>query len=439
VYGEAIDDDSFYQKPAERGARRSQKGGGNWDTQKKQNHNDLYYQDNPEVWGVKSRAPGTKQRYTKKRVNHTIGDSGAKSVSTAQNETKRVRKTRERSAENILSEEQFATLMATLEMVARGNNKGTRADWNKSKGYAETLGKKFTYLTPKQRRENQEVKGKTAWPVSVKEDYNEVYYEQNKDHWKKQAMNLNAEEREMLAEMLAEIEAGTKHKDHATKNVKSTISDDLWGEGDHSDPVYHAAYQSEWRDKRQAEDVEASDEEILAEMLAEIESSEEEAELQAEEPVASEEEAELQAEEPVASEDMAMMYASEPMSMEEVSMEEPVASEEEAGQNDPHHFAEDMMGLSDEEAGLDPKLARIFSAGDEMQEATGHEGEDVGPGNASENGGESPSAKSASFRPQTTARQSSVKTLGNISREASSASDELSKLWESAPDVSKFF
>ena len=47
--------------------------------------------------------------------------------------------------------------------------------------------------------------------------------------------------------------------------------------------------------------------------------------------------------------------------------------------------------------------------------------------------------KSASFRPQTQARQASVKTLGNISREASSGSDELSKLWESAPDVSKFF
>ena len=124
---------------------------------------------------------------------------------------------------------------------------------------------------------------------------------------------------------------------------------------------------------------------------------------------------------------------------EETTMVAPMASEDLADQNDPHHFAEDIMGLSDDEVGIDPKLARIFSAGDEMQDATGNEGEDVGPGNASEEDGESASEKSASFRPQTTARQSSVKTLGNISREASSASDELSKLWESAPDVSKFF
>lgn len=440
-YGDAIDDDNFYQKPEERGARRSQKGGGMWDKQVKQNHNDLYFRDNPQIWGVKSRAPGEKPRDTKKNVNRTIGEGGAKSVSTAQNETKKVRKTRTREAENILSEEQFANLMATLEMVARGNNKGTRDDWNKDKGYAKTLGKAFTYMEPEERVDNQRTKGKSGWPLAVKEEYNGEYYLQNKEHWKKQAMNLSAEEQEMLTEMLAEMQAGTKHKDHATKDTPSSISGDTWGEGDHDDKDYHAAYQSMWRDKRQAEDVEASDEEILADMLAEIESSEEEAEeAQAVDPILSEEEeAELQAEEPVASEDMAMMYASEPMSMEEVSMEEPVASEEEAGQNDPHHFAEDMMGLSDEVAGLDPKLARIFSAGDEMQEATGHEGEDVGPGNASENGGESPSAKSASFRPQTTARQSSVKTLGNISREASSASDELSKLWESAPDVSKFF
>ena len=47
--------------------------------------------------------------------------------------------------------------------------------------------------------------------------------------------------------------------------------------------------------------------------------------------------------------------------------------------------------------------------------------------------------KKASYRPRTSARKAAVKTLGNISREASSASDELSKLWESAPDVSRFF
>lgn len=55
---------------------------------------------------------------------------------------------------------------------------------------------------------------------------------------------------------------------------------------------------------------------------------------------------------------------------------------------------------------------------------------------------EKSSSKKASFspRPSINSRKASVKTLGNISRTASkSDSNELSKLWESAPDVSKYF
>ena len=55
---------------------------------------------------------------------------------------------------------------------------------------------------------------------------------------------------------------------------------------------------------------------------------------------------------------------------------------------------------------------------------------------------ETTSSKKASFspRPSINSRKASVKTLGNISRTASkSDSNELSKLWESAPDVSKYF
>jgi hypothetical protein len=94
-------------------------------------------------------------------------------------------------------------------------------------------------------------------------------------------------------------------------------------------------------------------------------------------------------------------------------------------------MAEDVMGLhmASDNVDVDPKLARIFQAADE--EASEEE--------ASEEEATATTQKSASFRPQTQARQASVKTLGNISREASSASDELSKLWESAPDVSKYF
>ena len=89
--------------------------------------------------------------------------------------------------------------------------------------------------------------------------------------------------------------------------------------------------------------------------------------------------------------------------------------------------AEDPMGLdSVADMQIDARLASIFTAGEEGEVAEETEAEETDAG------------KKASYRPSTQARQASVKTLGNISREASS-SDELSKLWESAPDVSKFF
>jgi hypothetical protein len=126
------------------------------------------------------------------------------------------------------------------------------------------------------------------------------------------------------------------------------------------------------------------------------------------------------------------------MASEDMASEE-VASDEMATHHmSESHESEDIMGLdmmSGEEMGLDPKLARIFQAAEEVAEDS-EASEEVAEETAEE---AVATKKSASFRPQTTARQASVKTLGNISREASSASDELSKLWESAPDVSKFF
>jgi len=114
---------------------------------------------------------------------------------------------------------------------------------------------------------------------------------------------------------------------------------------------------------------------------------------------------------------------------------------------------EDVMGLDSSEAqasAMDPKLARIFQAADEAEEEAEEEApeeeaeeEEVKMTDDEEEEEEKPApkkseAKKASYRPKAPARQASVKTLGNISREAS-ASDELSKLWETAPDVSKFF
>ena len=49
------------------------------------------------------------------------------------------------------------------------------------------------------------------------------------------------------------------------------------------------------------------------------------------------------------------------------------------------------------------------------------------------------SKKKASLRPQPKRASKGAKTLGGVSKEASSEVSDLSKLWESAPDVSKFF
>ena len=96
--------------------------------------------------------------------------------------------------------------------------------------------------------------------------------------------------------------------------------------------------------------------------------------------------------------------------------------------------SEDPMGLDASDLGMiDPKLASIFTASDEDDEDD-EDADETEDGDSEEK----ETSKKASYRPSKRTRQASVKTLGNISREASS-SDELSKLWESAPDVSKFF
>lgn len=110
-------------------------------------------------------------------------------------------------------------------------------------------------------------------------------------------------------------------------------------------------------------------------------------------------------------------------------------------------MGEDVMGLdmdADESMAMDPRLASIFTASDDdsEEESTEEDSEEESEEESTDEKAEAKEEKAekkASYRPRTSARKAAVKTLGNISREASSASDELSKLWESAPDVSKFF
>ena len=85
---------------------------------------------------------------------------------------------------------------------------------------------------------------------------------------------------------------------------------------------------------------------------------------------------------------------------------------------------------ADEEEETSKKASWRFAEEEEAEEEEADEEE------------EKSSSKKASFspRPSINSRKASVKTLGNISRTASkSDSNELSKLWESAPDVSKYF
>lgn len=148
-----------------------------------------------------------------------------------------------------------------------------------------------------------------------------------------------------------------------------------------------------------------------------------------------------------------------------------MAEEHESDEVDPFGLDEDEMSMMAE----DPRLASLFSFANEEEEESEEETstaskkanrlakakkseeeeveeEDEEEEEESEEEAEEEkpakkpakkeegkqSAKKASITPRPKTQQASVKTLGNISRTASDA-NELSKLWESAPDVSKFF
>ena len=173
---------------------------------------------------------------------------------------------------------------------------------------------------------------------------------------------------------------------------------------------------------------------LMAEFMAEIESDEHEGE----------EEAML-----------AEMLAEEEKAMggEEAMLSEMLAEEEMADQNAPEHFeaeeamedelmlAEeglDAMGL-DDGMGDDELLAGLFAgkfAGEEEAEEEEAEEEEKEAEEAEE---EAASKKASRLRPRARKASKGVKTLGNVSKTASSEMNELSKLWESAPNISDLF
>lgn len=157
--------------------------------------------------------------------------------------------------------------------------------------------------------------------------------------------------------------------------------------------------------------------------------------------------AEMLAEEEVAGEDA----EAEAMLAEMLAeMEEPVeAMMPMADQNDPTHFeaeeadelmlAEeglDAMGLDDGTMADDELLAGLFAgkfAGDEEAEEEAEEVEEK------EEKEEKAEKKASRLRPRARKASTGVQTLGTVSKTASNEMNELSKLWESAPDINDLF
>ena len=181
--------------------------------------------------------------------------------------------------------------------------------------------------------------------------------------------------------------------------------------------------------------------------------SEMEAYQMAEEPTATamfaEEDSELEG---LMAEFMAEIESDEHEDEEEAMLAEMLAEEEMADQNDPEHFeaeeamedelmlAEeglDAMGL-DDGMGDDELLAGLFAgkfAGEEEAEEEAEEEEKE----AEEAEEEAASKKASRLRPRARKASKGVKTLGNVSKTASSEMNELSKLWETAPNITDLF
>lgn len=175
---------------------------------------------------------------------------------------------------------------------------------------------------------------------------------------------------------------------------------------------------------------------LMAEFMSEIESDEHE-----------------DTEEAMLSEMLAQEEAEETMGEEEIMLSEMLAEEEKANQNAPEHFeaeeamedelmlAEeglDAMGL-DDGMGDDELLAGLFAgkfAGEEEEEEEAEEEVEEEEKEAEE---EAASKKASRLRPRARKASKGVKTLGNVSKTASSEMNELSKLWESAPNISDLF
>ena len=94
-------------------------------------------------------------------------------------------------------------------------------------------------------------------------------------------------------------------------------------------------------------------------------------------------------------------------------------------------FSEDPMGVVDVEMTPDERflMAKLFGGKKAAEDKPEEEAEDEAP----------KAEKKASFRPQPRKPANGVTRLGGGVTKEASASNDLSKLWDSAPDVSKYF
>ena len=149
--------------------------------------------------------------------------------------------------------------------------------------------------------------------------------------------------------------------------------------------------------------------------------------------------AEMMAEEGMAAPDMSIPGMDEVMAPDDMDQNDPSAFYSEGMSEDPMGvMASDTMG--DEERAI---LAKVFGkdAGDKKEEKAEEKAaetiqEEVE--HAAEEKKEE-SKKKASVRPQPKKASNGATQLGTVNKAAASEISDLSQLWESAPDVSKFF
>jgi hypothetical protein len=276
-------------------------------------------------------------------------------------------------------------------------------------------------------------------------------------------MSEEASDEALLASMLAEVSGKTASRRRASGNYDKMP-------GDQNDPA-HYNFRAEGvlasaKKSEEAKADEAKAEEIAEEIAGDVKGAKKAALVrriarilaakkseEAEETTA--EEADEADEEPKAGKKAGMtaevkaaiaeLLADEagPMADDLISEEAPVAEEM------ADDLMLDMMGdeLSGDDAPVADDLMALYGmklAGKKSEEAKAEEAEETTAEEAdeqtAEEAEEAPKAgKKAALRPQARKASTGVRTLGAVSKVASGDVNDLSKLWESAPDVSKVF